>query len=75
MYIIYMYIYIHLYLHFVKCNISLLYSLRNFVKLKSTKFYENYKSLLNYQKNSNIKDKIKPNMHFDNTFKLSEQKR
>ena len=34
----------------------------------STKFYESSKSLINYQKNSNIKDKIKTNVHFDNTF-------
>ena len=34
----------------------------------STKFYESYKLLTNYQKNSNIKDKIKTNVHFDNTF-------
>ena len=34
----------------------------------STKFYESCKSLINYQNNSNIKDKIKTNVHFDNTF-------
>ena len=34
----------------------------------STKFYESCKSLINYQKNSNIKDKIKTNVHFGNTF-------
>ena len=38
------------------------YSLRNFVKLKN-------------MKNSIIKDKIKINEHFDNTFTLNEQKR
>ena len=29
-----------------------------------TKFYESYRSLINYQINSNIKDKIKTNVHF-----------
>ena len=41
----------------------------------STKFYGSYKSLINYRKNSNIKDKIKTNVHFDNTFKVNEQKK
>ena len=30
-----------------------------------TKFYESYNSLMNYQKSSNIKDKIKSNVHYD----------
>ena len=34
--------------------------------------YKSYKSLTNYQKNSNIKDKIKTNAHFDNTFTVNE---
>ena len=59
---------------FIKSNISLLFatlsSLRTW-KL-STKFYDSYKLLINYQKNSNIKDKIKTNMHFDNTFTVNE---
>ena len=38
----------------------------------STKFYESYKSLINYQNNSNIKDKIKTNAHFNNTFTANE---
>ena len=33
------------------------------------------KSLKNYQKNSNIKDKIKTNVPFDNTFEVDKQKR
>ena len=28
--------------------------------------------VINYQKNSNIKDKIKTNVHFDNTFTVNE---
>ena len=31
--------------------------------------------LINHQKNSNIKDKIKPSGHFDSTFSVKEQKR
>ena len=52
------------------------YSLCNFVKLKNMKIV--YKVLCklqvinNYQKNSIIKDKIKTNEHFDNTFTLNE---
>ena len=38
----------------------------------STKFYASYKSSINYQKNSIIKDKIKTNVHFDNTFTVNE---
>ena len=34
-----------------------------------------YKSLINIQKNPNVKDKIKTDVHFDNTFKVNEQKR
>ena len=55
------------------------YSLRNLVKLKYMKIvykvYGSYNLLMNYQKNSKIKDKIKTNVHFDNTFKLNKQKR
>ena len=53
--------------------IKLLKSLfkENFKKL-STKFYDSYKSLINFQKHSNIKDKIKTNVHFDNTFTVNE---
>ena len=50
----------------------------------STKLYESYKSLINYKKNikytiistiiSNIKDKIKTNVHFENTFKVKNKK-
>ena len=49
------------------------YSLRNIVKLKNMKIV--YKVLWqlqvvnNYQKNSDIKGKIKTNVHFNNTFK------
>ena len=35
------------------------------------KVYSSYKSLINYQNNSNIKDKIKTNVHFHNTFKVN----
>ena len=45
----------------------------NFVYKLSTKFYESYKLLINDQKNCNIKDKIKTNVHFGNTFKVNEQ--
>ena len=38
----------------------------------STKFYASYKSSISYQKNSIIKDKIKTNVHFDNTFTVNE---
>ena len=38
----------------------------------STKFYATYKSSINYQKNSIIKDKIKTNEHFDSTFTVNE---
>ena len=38
----------------------------------SKKFYESYKSVTNYQKNSNRKDKIKSNVHFGNTFTVNE---
>ena len=52
------------------------YSLRNFVKLKNMniiyKVLESHKLLINHQKNSNIKDKIKTNVHFDNTFTVNE---
>ena len=41
----------------------------------STKFYKRYKSLINYQNNSNIKGKIKTNVQFENTFKANELKR
>ena len=41
----------------------------------STMFYESYKSLIIYQKNLNIKDKIKTYVHFDNAFKVNEQKK
>ena len=34
----------------------------------STKFYASYKSSINYQKNSIIKDKIKTNVHFENVY-------
>ena len=30
--------------------------------------------LINYQQNSNIKDKIKTNVHRENAFKINEQK-
>ena len=40
----------------------------------STKFYESYKLLISYQKNSDIKDKIKNIVHFDDTVKLSNKK-
>ena len=36
--------------------------------------YESCKLLINYQHNSNIKDKIKTNVHCENTFKINEQK-
>ena len=39
-----------------------------------TKFYESYKLLISYQKNSDIKDKIKNIAHFDITVKLSNTK-
>ena len=29
---------------------------------------------MNYQKNSNIKDKIKSNVHFNNTFTIKNEK-
>ena len=35
-------------------------------------FYASYKSSINYQKNSIVKDKIKTNVHFDNTFTVTE---
>ena len=59
---------------FRKSNISLLFAtLSSLRKWKlSTKLYDSYKSLINYQKNSNIKGKIKTNMHFDNTFTVNE---
>ena len=41
----------------------------------STKFYESYESLINYQNNSNIKEKIKTNVDFGSTFEVNEQKR
>ena len=40
----------------------------------STKFYESYKLLISYQKNSDIKDKIKNIVHFDDTVKLNNKK-
>ena len=39
-----------------------------------TKFHESYKLLISYQKNSDIKDKIKNIAHFDITVKLSNTK-
>ena len=39
--------------------------------MKIVKFYASYKSPINYQKNSIIKDKIKTNVHFDNTFTVN----
>ena len=43
-------------------------------RILCTKFYESYKLLISYQKNSDIKDKIKNIAHFDNTVKLSNTK-
>ena len=39
----------------------------------SARFYKIYKSLTNYQNNSNIKDKVKTNLHFDNTFTVNKR--
>ena len=36
------------------------------------KFYASYRSSINYRKNSIIKDKIKTNVQFDDTFTVSE---
>ena len=41
----------------------------------SAEFYESYKSFINYHKDSTIRDKIKDNLDFDNTFKVNEQTR
>ena len=40
----------------------------------SAKFYEIYKWLINYQKSSNLKNKITTNVHFDIKFKLKKQR-
>ena len=41
------------------------YSLRNLVKPKDMKgAHKSCKSLMNYQENTNVKDKIKTNIHF-----------
>ena len=60
---------------FIKSDISLLvplYIILSNMKIFYKDFYKSYKSLTNYQKNSNMKDKIKTNVHFDNTFTVNE---
>ena len=59
-----------------QCFITLYVTLSSLRTSKlSTKFFESYKSLINYQKHLNIKDKIRNKVHFDNTFIINEQKR
>ena len=59
-----------------QCFITLYVTLSNLRTWKlSTKFFESYKSLINYQKNFNIKDKIRTKVHFDTAFIINEQKR
>ena len=46
-------------------------------KIKRNTFIKSNISLLklNWQKSYNINDKIKSNVHFENTFKVNEQQR
>ena len=63
-------------MHFYKKQyfVTLYVALSNLRTWKwSTKLYESYKSLINYQKDSNIKDKIKTNVCFDNTFTVNDK--
>ena len=70
---IYIYIYIYIY---IPIFVTLYVTLPSLSTWKlSAKFYETYKLLINWQKSSNIKDKITTNGLFDNTFKVNEQKR